>query len=107
MTEKLTSEQIGNAISKLRACAAFYGPSGLGRKYIESGTIAVEEIETILSHIAALEAELSDWRSCAMYDAMMEGPRFKGWNQSALNRCRADYVETWATHPTSQTVKEE
>lgn len=33
--------------------------------------------------------ELETYRSAAMYDAMMNGPRFKGWNRSALDRARA------------------
>lgn len=38
--------------------------------------------------IEALEAEIEQWRSCARYDATMEGPAFKGWDMSALERCR-------------------
>ena len=38
--------------------------------------------------IEALKAEIEEWRACARYDAMMEGPAFKGWDMSALERCR-------------------
>jgi hypothetical protein len=40
-----------------------------------------------------LRAEVEDWRQCARYDAMMDGPRFKGWDRSALDRCRKEYIE--------------
>lgn len=43
--------------------------------------------------IKELELENDEWRHCASYDAMMDGPRFKGWNKSALDRCRHDYIE--------------
>lgn len=35
-----------------------------------------------------LRSELRDWQECALYDAMMSGPVFKGWNRSALDRMR-------------------
>ncbi len=38
--------------------------------------------------IEALTAEVQAWRECALYDATMEGPVFKGWDRSALERCR-------------------
>ena len=38
--------------------------------------------------IEALKAEIEQWRACARYDATMEGPAFKGWDMSALERCR-------------------
>lgn len=40
------------------------------------------------NRIEALKAEIEEWRACARYDAMMEGPAFKGWDMSALERCR-------------------
>lgn len=40
------------------------------------------------NRIEALKAEIEEWRACAQYDAMMEGPAFKGWDRSALERCR-------------------
>lgn len=36
----------------------------------------------------AQAAEIEQWRACALYDATMEGPVFKGWDRSALERCR-------------------
>jgi len=36
----------------------------------------------------ALRAQVEQWVECAMYDATMEGPVFKGWDRSALDRCR-------------------
>lgn len=38
-------------------------------------------------------AEINEWRSCALYDAKMEGPQFKGWDRSALDRCRKKFIE--------------
>lgn len=32
--------------------------------------------------------EIIAWRECALYDATMQGPKFKGWNRSSLDRCR-------------------
>ncbi len=40
--------------------------------------------------------EIAAWRECALYDATMEGPRFKGWDRSAMDRCRRRFIET---HP--------
>lgn len=36
----------------------------------------------------ALREQVEQWAGCAMYDATMEGPVFKGWDRSALDRCR-------------------
>jgi hypothetical protein len=41
----------------------------------------------------AQAAEIEQWRSCALYDATMEGPVFKGWDRSALERCRREALE--------------
>jgi len=43
--------------------------------------------------------EAEDWRECAKYDALMDGPRFKGWNRSALDRCRKKYIENATEEP--------
>ena len=32
--------------------------------------------------------ELTAYRESALYDALMNGPAFKGWNRSALDRAR-------------------
>ena len=39
---------------------------------------------------AAAQRKLLD---CAQYDATMEGPVFKGWNRSALDRLRTKYEQ--------------
>jgi uncharacterized small protein (DUF1192 family) len=43
--------------------------------------------------IEAQAAEIEQWRECALYDATMEGPVFKGWDRSALERCRRAALE--------------
>jgi len=59
-----------------------------------------EELDTVIDALnqgakCLLECleEIQDWRDCARYDPCMEGPRFKGWDRSALDRCRKKYVE--------------
>jgi hypothetical protein len=42
--------------------------------------------------IARLRAEVADWRECAKFDVLMEGPKAMGWNRSALERCRERYI---------------
>ena len=37
--------------------------------------------------------EVEAWRQCALYDATMAGPIFKGWDRSAMDRCRRRYIE--------------
>jgi len=37
--------------------------------------------------------EIEAWRSCAKYDPQMEGPVFNGWDRSAMDRCRKQYIE--------------
>ena len=46
------------------------------------------------AHLALLE-EVAAWRECARYDPLMSGPpgAFKGWDRSALDRCRKTYIE--------------
>jgi len=53
------------------------------------------DARAILDHITALKAErdaavteVAEWRECAQYDATMEGPVFKGWDRSQMDRCR-------------------
>ena len=46
------------------------------------------ELLDLADRIEALTAEVQAWRECALYDATMEGPVFKGWDRSALERCR-------------------
>ena len=52
---------------------------------------AADEIERLL-------AECEAWRECALYDPKMEGPKFKGWDRSALDRCRTRYIELRSSH---------
>ena len=46
------------------------------------------EIERLTARITRLEAALRMFAEAALYDALMEGPRFKGWNRSQLERAR-------------------
>ena len=41
-----------------------------------------------LHAVEGVVAELELYRSAAKCDATMEGPRFKGWDRSALDRAR-------------------
>lgn len=54
---------------------------------------AADAIRYLLERVSpvseALITEVTEWRGCALYDPTMEGPRFKGWDRSALERCRA------------------
>ena len=43
--------------------------------------------------VIKLRAEIEDWRACAKYDVLMEGPKFMTWDRSALDRCRKKYCE--------------
>jgi len=52
-----------------------------------------EAAATHLKAKMAAEARLKEWQDCAMYDATMEGLVFKGWNRSALDRCRKAALE--------------
>lgn len=40
----------------------------------------------VITLLRILDEERARWLDCAMVDALMEGPRLKGWNRSALNR---------------------
>lgn len=51
-------------------------------------TAARTLVPALRDRVRELEAALQEWRECALYDATMEGPVFKGWNRSALDRCR-------------------
>jgi len=46
-----------------------------------------------MSEEERLRKEVSEWRDCARYDPLMSGPAFKGWDRSALDRCRRKYIE--------------
>ncbi len=43
-------------------------------------------VEMYESKITELVAALEEFVDAAQYDAMMEGPKFKGWNRSQLDR---------------------
>ncbi len=45
------------------------------------------------TEIDRLTVEIEEWRACARYDLLMEGPHFKGWDRSGLDRCRKKYIE--------------
>ena len=40
-----------------------------------------------------LRFEVEEWRSCARYTPLMEGPIFKGWDRSQMERCRKKFLE--------------
>lgn len=42
--------------------------------------------------LKAAAEELEEWRACALYDPMMDGPRFKGWDRSQMERCRKKFI---------------
>ena len=46
------------------------------------------QIAAMTDEVVRLREALREWGECAMYDALMEGPKFKGWDRSALDRCR-------------------
>ena len=50
-------------------------------------------IERQAAALAAARAEVTAWRECARYDPLMSGRAFKGWDRSALDRCRRTYIE--------------
>lgn len=51
----------------------------LCREFLKAAAPAVRDV--------TLRGALQEFVECAMYDPLMEGPRFKGWNRSALDRC--------------------
>ena len=50
-------------------------------------------LEQADAEIARLLAEVEEWHACARYDPTMEGPRFKGWDRSQMDRCRRQFME--------------
>lgn len=62
-----------------------------GRVTLSLGNQASAAVLAKRNAEAALKAardELRAWRECAKYDATVEGPVFKGWDRSALDRLR-------------------
>ena len=60
---------------------------GIVRPWVEP--LGLDDIQKAMlteEIFAALSAERSLWLVCALVDPLMEGPRLKGWNRSALNR---------------------
>jgi hypothetical protein len=45
-----------------------------------------QEIDALRAQNADLVAALEEFIDAAQYDALMEGPKFKGWNRSQLDR---------------------
>ena len=54
---------------------------------------AREKIIEQAARIAELEAEVTDWRECAKYDAVVPRPLFLTWDRFALDRCRRQFIE--------------
>ena len=42
----------------------------------------------LLAALREKETVIAEFLECAQYDALMEGPAFKSWNRSALDRLR-------------------
>lgn len=47
----------------------------------------IAELRSTQAALTRAREALEQWQECALYDATMEGPKFKGWNRSALDRC--------------------
>ncbi len=65
------------------------------RRLFNEGVAARFELQSAIARAEAAEArerglldELTAYRDAALYDAMMEGPLFKAWNHSQLDRAR-------------------
>jgi hypothetical protein len=54
---------------------------------------AIAQRDEARAECAQLQAEIAAWRECARYDPLMSGRAFKGWDRSALDRCRRTYIE--------------
>lgn len=46
--------------------------------------------------VAAAQKVIDEFHECAQYDACMDGPKFKGWDRSALDRLRKKLIATYA-----------
>lgn len=73
----------------VRAISEFYEPyepcDGWGP--LQSKVKELARLEASQLDIAERQ-ELEAYREAAQYDCIMEGPRFKGWNRSQLDRAR-------------------
>ena len=55
---------------------------------------ADDENAQLKAELERLRAEVTAWRECARYDPNMSGRAlFKGWDRSALDRCRKKYED--------------
>jgi len=59
-----------------------------------SKTRDADLLELAAKQLEDASAEVREWRSCAKYDATMEGPKFKNWDRNALDRCRKKFIES-------------
>jgi BMFP domain-containing protein YqiC len=96
-------DEIAALRSKLRALSAPLPSDPDGRMWSTRGYFANREgddldtevmawamsaITALRRRVAELEAELEEYEHAASYDATLEGPVFKGWNRSSLDRAR-------------------
>ena len=58
-----------------------------------TGSVTAALQREAADEIERLRREIEAWRVCAKYDVQMEGPAFKGWDRSAMDRCRKQYIE--------------
>lgn len=70
--------------------AAAYLRTRIEAAFVPNRTVELlgECMGNLTARAEAAEARLREWQECALYDATMEGPVFKGWDRSALDRCR-------------------
>lgn len=47
-----------------------------------------DQLNKYIEKVKAKDAEIAGWRECALYDACMDGPKFRVWDRSALDRMR-------------------
>jgi hypothetical protein len=81
----ITDETLSNVLAVYRRQNDLTGQHSLAMR------AALEAVAPLL--IAQARDEFLD---CCEYDAMMEGPRFKGFNRSSLERLRKKYEDARA-----------
>lgn len=52
----------------------------------------IKLVYDMAEEIEKLQEEIDAWRDCIMIDALMSGPRFKGFNRSAGQRVFDKYI---------------
>ena len=72
-----------------KAKAAWEGSKLMSETYSQ----LFEKYEKLKAEFTEIKRENDEWRECAKYDPMMEGPRFKGWDRSQMERCRKEFIE--------------